>query len=42
MSNDYQQDSNVLYTIVLNKPFGSLVEISPKTHTFLKIFNSEF
>ena len=26
----------------LNKPFGSLLEISPKDHIFLKIFNSEF
>ena len=27
-NNDYQQDSSVLYTFVLNKPFGSLLEIS--------------
>ena len=24
------------------KPFGSLLEISPKNHIFLKTFNSEF
>ena len=24
VNNDYQQDSRVLYTFVLNKPFGSL------------------
>ena len=42
VNNDYQQDSTVLFTFVLNKPFGSLLEISPKYHIFLKIFNSEF
>ena len=40
--NDYQQDSRVLYTFVPNKPFGSLVEISPTNHVFLKTFNSEY
>ena len=29
VSNDYQQDSRVLYTFLPNKPFGSLLEISP-------------
>ena len=38
----YQQDSGVLYTFVPNKSFGSLLEISPKNHIFLKTFNSEF
>ena len=33
-NNDYQQDSRVLYTFVSNKPFGSLLEISPTN--FLK------
>ena len=42
VSNDYQQDSKVLYTFVSNKPFGSLLEISPTNHIFLKTFNSEF
>ena len=32
--NDYQQDSRVLCTFVPNKPFGSLVEISPANHIF--------
>ena len=27
---------------VPNKPFGSIVEISPANHIFLKTFNSEF
>ena len=40
-NNDYQQDSRVLYTFVPNKPFGSLLEISPTNHIFLKTFNSE-
>ena len=34
VNNDYQQDSRVLYTFVTNKPFGSLLEISPKTIFF--------
>ena len=33
---DYQQDTRVLYTFVPNKPFGSLLEISPTNHIFLK------
>ena len=40
--NDYQQDSRVLYTFVPNKPFGSLLEISPTNHIFLNTFNSEY
>ena len=40
-NNDYQQDSRVLYTFVPNKPFGSLLEISPTNHIFLKTFNSD-
>ena len=42
VNNDYQQDSKVLYTFVPNKPFGSLLEISPTNHIFLKTFNTEF
>ena len=42
VNNDYQQDSRVLYTFVPNKPFGSLLEISPKNHIFLKTFNSQY
>ena len=38
----YQQDSRVLYTFVPNKPFGTLLEISPKNRIFLKTFNLEF
>ena len=42
VNNDYQQYSRVLYTFVPNKPFGSLLEISPTNHIFLKTFNSEY
>ena len=46
VNNDYQQDSRVLYTFVPNKPFGSLLDISPhiflSNHIFLKTFNSEY
>ena len=41
-NNDYHEDSRVLYTFVLNKPFISLLEIFPKDNFFLKTFNSEF
>ena len=41
VNNDCKQDSRVLYTFVPNKPFGSLLEISPTNH-ILKTFNSEF
>ena len=42
VNNDYQQNSRILYTFVPNKKFGSLLEISPKNHVFLKTFNYEF
>ena len=42
INNGYQQDSRVLYTFVANNSFGSLLEISLKTHIFLKTFNLEF
>ena len=42
VNNDYQRDSRVLHTFVPNKPFGSLLEISPTNHIFLKTFNSEY
>ena len=42
VNNDYQQNSRILFTVVPNKAFGSLLEISPKNHVFLKTFNSEF
>ena len=42
VNNHYQQVSRILYTFVPNKSFGSLLEISPTNHIFLKTFNSEF
>ena len=42
VTNDYQQDLRILYAFVPNKTFGSLLEISPTNHVFLKTFNSEF
>ena len=42
VNNDYQQDSRVLYTIVPNKPFRRLLDISPTNQIFLKTFNSEY
>ena len=42
VNNYYQQDSTVLYTLVLNKSFGQLLEISSTNFIFLKTFNSEF
>ena len=42
VNDDYQQDSRVLCTFVPNKRSGSLLEISPTNHIFLKTFNSEY
>ena len=42
INNDYQHDSRVLYTFAPNKSFGSLLDISPSNHVFLKTFNSEY
>ena len=42
VNNNYQQDSRVLYTFIQNKPFGSLLGISPANHIFLKTFDSEY
>ena len=42
VNNDYQQDSRVLYTLVPNKSFSQLLDISTKNFIFLKTFTSEF
>ena len=42
VNNDYQQDTQVLYTFLPNKSFGSLLDISPSNHIFLKTFNFEY
>ena len=36
VNNDYQQVSKVLCTFLPNNSFGSLLEISPTNHMFLK------
>ena len=38
-NNYYLFDSRVLYTLVPNKPFCSLLEIAPTNFIFLKTFN---
>ena len=42
VSNNYQQDSSVLYTFVLSKSFDKLLDILPENFIFLKIFNPDF
>ena len=37
VNDDHQQDSRVLHTFVPNKPFISLLEISPTNHLFENI-----
>ena len=34
VNSHYQQDLRVLYTFIPNKPFGSVLEISPTNHIF--------
>ena len=42
VSDDYQQDSRVLYTFAPNKSSSQLLDISPIFFLFLRPFNSEF
>ena len=42
INNSYQQDSRVLSTLVPNKSFGQLLDISKYIYIYLKRFNSEF
>ena len=42
LNNYYQQDPRALYTFDLNKLFGQLFDILPKSLISLKIFNSKF
>ena len=42
VKNHYQQISRVLQTLISNKWFGQLLDISPKNFIFSKTFNSEF
>ena len=42
VDNNYQQDSRVFHTLVPNKSYVQLLDISPKNFIFLKTFDSEF
>ena len=43
VNNDYQQNLQILHTFVVpNYSFGSLLDIAPSNHIFLKTFNSEY
>ena len=39
---DDYTNARVLYTFIPNKSFGSVLDISPANHIFLKTFNSEY
>ena len=39
VSNDYQQDSRVLHTFIINKSFSQLFDISSQNFIFLKTFD---
>ena len=40
--NDYQHSTKVLFSFVLNKQFGQLINISPNTLTMMNTVNTEF
>ena len=42
VNNDYLQDLRVLYRFIPDKPFGSLLKVSPTKYILLKTFNSEY
>ena len=42
VKNDYQDTSKVLFSFVLNKQFGQLVNISPHSLTMMNTVNTEF
>ena len=42
VNSSYQQTSKVLFTLVLDKPFGQLITISPHSLAMLKTTNAEF
>ena len=39
VNNNYQQNSRVNYTFVLNKSFGQLLDFSPENVVFFKNFD---
>ena len=42
VKNDYQHTSKVLFSFVLNKQFGQLINISPHSLTMMNTVNTEF
>ena len=42
VKNDYQHSSKALFSFVLNKQFGQLINISPNTLTIMNTVNTEF
>ena len=42
VKNDYQHASKVLFSFVLNKQFGQLLNISPHVFTMMNKINTEF
>ena len=42
VKNDYQHSSEVLFTLVLNKEFGQLVNSLPHAFTMMNTVNTEF
>ena len=42
VKNDYQQNSKVLFTFVLKKQFGRLINILPHSLTMMDTVNTEF
>ena len=42
VENDYQHVSKVLFSFVLNKQFGQLLNISPNTLTMMNTVNTDF
>ena len=42
VKNDYQHTSKVLFSFVLNKKFGQLINTSPHSLTMMNTVNTEF
>ena len=42
VKNDYQHTSKVLFSFVLNKQFGQLINISPHSLTMMNTVNTKF
>ena len=42
VKNDYQHASKVLFSFVLNKQFGQLLNVSPHVFTMMNTVNTEF